>query len=375
MNCERGASLLKADCPGGSTPLLRADVPDRLSDRSHPTAGLPAVAPNYRRDELLVRAHRTGAIPPRNSPDVVGAFRLICAPSHLSYDDPVVYPGEAGKSHLHLFFGNRRADSNSTYQSLRSAGKSTCGALNRSAYWMPALMNARKVILPDYATVYYKRRPTADPECHTPTVECTGLPRGLRYVFGRSMNGGLPAGDKQDPVNFTCSKPTISSHDMQKVLQTCRDGAQFVAQIAANNCWDGTRLDSADHREHMTQAYFGRDGRQDCPAGHRFATPDFHFNVSWTMRPEMREARFSSDVMMNKRAGETLHADWFGAWDDVTLTAWLKNCIDGFRNASGGDLCQGQQMVGAAQPEYGWKNPRPVVEAPQPGKSVVLPQK
>ena len=30
------------------------------------------------------------------APDVVGAFRFLCAPSHISYDDPIVHPGKPG---------------------------------------------------------------------------------------------------------------------------------------------------------------------------------------------------------------------------------------------------------------------------------------
>jgi hypothetical protein len=75
---------------------------------------------------------------------VVGAFRFICNPAHLAKDDPIGYPGQPGKSHLHQFFGNTAANANSTYESLRTTGQSTCNSpLNRSAYWMPAMMNGK----------------------------------------------------------------------------------------------------------------------------------------------------------------------------------------------------------------------------------------
>src|SRR5256885_14283263 len=36
----------------------------------------------------------------------VGAFRVTCALSHMSFNDPPVYPRQANRAHLHAFFGN-----------------------------------------------------------------------------------------------------------------------------------------------------------------------------------------------------------------------------------------------------------------------------
>ena len=73
-------------------------------------------------NQYLVPAWGTGYTHKDNEnvPDTVGAFRFICGPSHEAYDDPVVFPGQPGKSHLHQFWGNSQANGNSTYESLRS---------------------------------------------------------------------------------------------------------------------------------------------------------------------------------------------------------------------------------------------------------------
>ena len=36
----------------------------------------------------------------------VPRFRLTCGPSHMAMDDPIVYPGQPGRSHHHTFVGN-----------------------------------------------------------------------------------------------------------------------------------------------------------------------------------------------------------------------------------------------------------------------------
>ena len=112
----------------------------------------------------------SGAIPGSAAPDVVGAFRFICTAGQVLPDDPIVFPGQPGKSHLHQFYGNEAANAFSTYASLRAGGQSTCNrgpfAANRSAYWMPAMLDgAGNVVKPGFVSIYYKRRPAADPKC------------------------------------------------------------------------------------------------------------------------------------------------------------------------------------------------------------------
>ena len=51
----------------------------------------------------------TGVIPPLPAPtdwEHDGAFRVLCNWSHMSYDDPIVYPAQPGVAHHHTFFGN-----------------------------------------------------------------------------------------------------------------------------------------------------------------------------------------------------------------------------------------------------------------------------
>ena len=48
--------------------------------------------------------------------------------------------------------------------------------------------------------------------------------------------------------------------------------------------------------------------------------------------------------MAPKRPGTTMHADWFGAWDDDVMKMWNGNCIDKLLNCSGGDLGNGKQL-------------------------------
>ena len=71
-----------------------------------------------------------------------GIFRINCDLSHSGYNDPIVYPGQKDAAHLHRFYGNTLLDENSDITSLFTRGESSCqgNELNRSAYWVPALL-------------------------------------------------------------------------------------------------------------------------------------------------------------------------------------------------------------------------------------------
>ncbi|MFD1786958.1 DUF1996 domain-containing protein [Sphingomonas floccifaciens] len=343
---------------GLAPPVVTTPVPASSS------VELPKIATNVDTKGLQVPSWGDGSIPPSGKPDVVGAFRFICEAGQVSADDPVVYPGQPGKSHLHQFFGNTGANAYSTYESLRTTGDSTCGnILNRSAYWMPAMINGDgMVVRPDYVSIYYKRRPATDPYCKVQGIACVPIPRGLRYVFGHNVYG--PNSTPGYLLWFNCDGPTAKSGhypDIVAAAANCPAGNRLGASINAPDCWNGKDLDSADHRSHMAYAmYDPNDGQLKCPSTHRYVIPTFTMGVwysvddtldrSGTWTPQTRTWYLSSDKMPGMapmRPGSTFHSDWFGAWDDDTMAAWTANCIDKLLNCSGGDLGNGKQIADA----------------------------
>lgn len=324
---------------------------------------LNKVATNFSLSGTLQASWGTGNIPSEQPAiDPVGAFRFICKPSHLAYDDPIVFPGQKGRAHLHMFFGNTLADANSDYESLRTTGGSTCNnALNRSAYWIPALLNGRgQVLMPDLISIYYKRLPKSHPDCQL-GKGCIGLPRGLRFVFGRTMSGG-----SRDHSYFGCDNPNAADtgrfDTLVEAAKVCPVGAKIGALVSAPACWNGTELDSPDHRSHMAHLIRDNRGAEVCPASHPYRLPTFTlaawFPVDETLdrsgntSTDLATWHFSSDRMAGMPAqvsGMTFHADWYGAWDDDTMATWIANCIDKHLDCSGGDLGNGTQLTRSAE--------------------------
>lgn len=310
-----------------------------------------AIASNFDPMSELLAA----SLPPSAAPDVVGAFRFICMPGQLKADDPIVYPGQPGRSHLHQFFGNDTADAYSTYASLRASGNSTCmSPVNRSAYWVPALLNGKgQVVRPDYVTIYYKRRPKSDPIVSDPTHpqyqgKAVNLPNGLRFIFGRDMLnlGDAPTG----ALHFACDGPVPYTpqdwSNFEDAQRGCPVGNRIGARMSAPDCWDGKNLDSADHRSHVSYGAYGDWGYLRCPTTHPFVIPTFTIGV-WYTQAAGETYSFVSDHMDTSpthKRGDTFHSDFFMAWDPIVHEIWEKNCLDKMLNCSAGDLGNGQQI-------------------------------
>ena len=118
---------------------------------------------------------------PSASGDGTGAFRTVCEFSHMAFDDPIVYPGQPGKSHLHVFFGNTGTSANSTAASIANTGNSTCrgGTINRSGYWAPAMIDTRDgtPVTPQSMVIYYKTGYNG-----VKPGDIKSLPQGLRMM-------------------------------------------------------------------------------------------------------------------------------------------------------------------------------------------------
>jgi len=372
---------------GGTTsPTPTAPAPSQPA----PTEPAPTTGAIYPEDTLVPSNFdinttlMSAALPASGLPDIVGAFRFICGAGQLTYDDPIMYPGQPGKSHLHQYYGNTTANANSTYSSLRLAGDSTCNwmgngtASNRSAYWMPAMLDGKgNVVRPDYVSIYYKQRPQSDPTVTDPTNakylgKAVPLPNGLRYIFGWDPTGINQI--KTGGAWFNCQGSTAKPGHyltLSTALANCPAGNQVGAVIEAPECWDGKRLDSPDHRSHVAYATYGTWGYLKCPSTHPYNIPTFTMGAWYSVEREDDPTRWvlSSDHMApGQPSGYTFHADWFGAWDNTVQSVWWNNCINKLLSCNSGNLGNGSQLKGAAQPMYNgipmWKNPQRLIPMP-----------
>lgn len=289
------------------------------------------------REDWLKPAWGDGRLPNQTNN---GNFRTGCAFSHFGNDDPIVLPGQAGASHLHMFFGNTNVNAGSTYESLRLSGDSTCdgGPLNRTAYWTPALLDENDTpVAPTSIEVYYKTPKNFDELL----VE---IPSGLRFVGGFDQLNQWDA----DPWFWTCRGSNRDTRGSAiPDCQTALGDNRLDVWVAMPMCWDGMRLWSND-RSHMSyEVWTNTSGqwRSQCPNTHPVRIPTITVIQKWDLGSDTSTAdwRISSDHE-GVEPGSTMHADWFGAWDPETIGTWHSHCILMELNCSGSVLGDGTQL-------------------------------
>jgi hypothetical protein len=230
-------------------------------------------------------------------------FTVECAWSHALPDDPIVHPGRPGRSHLHDFFGNTTTDAASTLSSLL-AGDTTCQQrLDTAAYWTPALSDGGRPVRPHSLVAYYRPGPGVDPSSLRP------YPPDLRVIAGDPTATGPQA---LDVAAWLCgSSPLLAA-----TPPDCPAGAPLGARITFPDCWNGTDVDSADHRHHLARSTDGR-----CPAGHPVPVPQLILHVRYPLSGGGRDLELASGGV------HSLHADFVNAWDQEKLEREIRVCL------------------------------------------------
>jgi hypothetical protein len=233
-------------------------------------------------------------------------FVSHCGFSHAAPDDPIVYPGEPGKSHEHSFVGNVSTNASSTLDSLLGAGTTCLRRADTAAYWMPTLSDGGTVVQPVGATIYYRRRTLQHVQ---------PFPTGLKMIAGDS-HAVAP-----QPLNVTywnCG--VVAGVAPQSSVPTCPAGAMLRLHVRFPDCWDGTNLDSADHKSHMAYSAAGA-----CPADHPVAVPAIEVIFRYPIRG-------NANVYLSSGGQFSGHADFFNAWHEQRLTELVEHCLDGLRH-------------------------------------------
>lgn len=229
------------------------------------------------------------ATPSQAAPNFPGGpyYTLACSFSHRNNDDAVVFPGQPGRSHNHTYIGNRSVDSSTTPESLLG-GRSSCeSGSDSSAYWMPTLFVGQNDVPPLTAIVYYVNRARE---------RISAPPKGLVMLAGRA---DATTRQPKGIVSWSCG--AVGARPRYATIPACGDDEMLQLQATFPSCWDGRRLDSADHRQHVKYASRGL-----CPATHPVAMPTIVLIVLYPPVP------LGSQVASGRFAA---HADFMNGWD------------------------------------------------------------
>jgi hypothetical protein len=237
--------------------------------------------------------------------DLVGVnFIEDCRYSHQAPDDPIVFPGKPGASHLHTFVGARTTNAFSTFGSLRSGGTTCRRQDDTAAYWVPALYEGASQVLPLAATIYYRRGTLA---------EVSPFPNNLRMIAGDAT---ATSPQSMRVTFWSCG--VASGVERSASVPTCPDarGSFLRLHIRFPECWDGRRLDSPDHRSHMAYAVRGA-----CPSSHPVAVPQITQIYRYPTRGGEGFSLSSGGVY-------SAHADFVNAWKPGALRTLVDDCLN-----------------------------------------------
>ncbi len=236
-----------------------------------------------------------------------------CRFSHRNGDDPIVFPGQPGRSHDHTFIGNDTTNAFSTLETLK-AGTSSCRrAGDTAAYWVPTLVTASgEPVVPRAATVYYRRRTLAPVRPFPPGFKLIAgdakstAPQGLMIT---SRNCGPLAGVRP-----------------QAAIPTCPDSGRrgLALHVQFPDCWDGVNLDSPDHHSHTAYSVRGA-----CPADKPVALPALQVNIRYP-------SAGGFGLVLASGGQNSGHADFFNAWNQAALTQLVDGCLNALRHCQQG---------------------------------------
>jgi Domain of unknown function (DUF1996) len=262
-------------------------------------------------------AERTGPL------GTIGWFHTDCTFSHRAPDDPIVYPGKPGASHMHDFFGNRSLDANSTPESLLEHLETTCfrgdevGApgipSDRSAYWVPALYAGGPDPIPPLAVnAGYGVGPPRDYGAIEP------FPDDLRVIAG-SAAGADPRTGAARIYLWRCGGQMVTPGT--STSPPICDTPDLRLDINFPDCWDGADSDSANHKSHMAYSQPSGGAAWECPATHPVLVPRLSLKLRYptTGGPSVRLA---------SGAINTAHADFMNGWDPDKFAELVRDCVN-----------------------------------------------
>lgn len=190
-----------------------------------------------------------------------------------------------------------------------SGGTSCLFPGDRSSYWVPAVVANGKIATPQQAEVYYKSGIRAyDLVRPFPTGFTLLSPTAAQAQAG----GGF--------ASWSCGEG-----DSLVLPTSCPPGNRLVLRLQTPSCWDGRRLDSPDHRAHVTWPLQGR-----CPGGHPVPVPKLEMVVSYPMPTGALRLSLATG------AGATAVFRFVDGWDPAASAKLISTCVNA------GKRCDGQ---------------------------------
>jgi hypothetical protein len=233
-------------------------------------------------------------------------FDALC--QHLKFEamDRIVLPGQQPPAgHLHDHYGTL-AEPDATVSQMQQSTSACNRPEDTAGYWVTAVEEPDGTPVPATAMKAYYR--TA-----VPASKVNPIPLGLMIVAG---NHAATAANPQSTnvVHWTCKNqvtgevtgPWVEPHQCES------PDAKPRLKIVFPQCWDGTRLDSPDHKAHT--AYPKRvNGVYKCPRTHPVAITRLALQFNFPAEGEPGWTNMET-VTFSSGGRYSAHADFWNTW-------------------------------------------------------------
>ncbi len=166
-----------------------------------------------------------------------------------------------------------------------------------SAYWVPTLYVGTRALRPLVAAIYYVRRTTGPVE---------PLPAGLKMIAG---NQRATKPQSLGVVGWACGG--LGATPRSPVVPNCGEDESLSYRVTFPNCWNGTDLDSENHKQHLAYSVNGR-----CPGSHPVALPTLMLILLYP------STEYGRPLQASGRYGA--HGDFINGWEPETLAKLVK---------------------------------------------------
>ncbi|MFD0517494.1 DUF1996 domain-containing protein [Paractinoplanes durhamensis] len=313
------AAPIVATASSAAPPATRTTPPASTKPATKPAepGWIPVDPKAWQAQVAAFKARKTDPVPAGvgDKPE----FRADCTYSHRLADDPIVFPGLPGASHMHSFVGNKAVDAATTAADLIKFTASTCKPIvDHSSYWVPTLYDAatRKPVETTGFRVYYR-------SIRNNSTGTMPIPTGLRMIAGDAKKKvPTPRGAQGQ---FYCA--FYGPGDLDGIARStngnwpiCGEPATLHFMLQFPDCWDGKNLDSPNHKDHIA---YGSDS--GCPKDHPVRMPALTFDIQYGVKGTAQGYYLSSDPA--GKSASSMHGDAFLMWDADAMNKRTKDCV------------------------------------------------
>lgn len=253
--------------------------------------------------------------------------------------DPIVNHNQATSSHEHQFFGSygwqATKGNAANYNDLRTSPTRCRVAADTAGYWTPTLKyisgpKAGQTVPVQQFTAYYRGW-----NGQTTDAGSQAFPADTRLVgpddFGKGAHGwNCGQFSRQAAAQGTVGYiPDCSGEDGSP-------GNTLTAHINFPSCWDGVlpnHLSTDVGNTADSVAHYRYPSGTSCPAGFPKHVTQLRETIQFMYVGNGTDVRLSSD-MTGQKNGESMHGDFFNAWDQTKFVAFIQNCVQTSADAS-----------------------------------------